>query len=109
MDAHEASRLMLEWRDQQLVVTDEKALELGSSSRADLFVEGEHASRKHAAVVKRNHYFVLIDHSTNGTYVQTEDEQITFVRRGEVRLWGAGWISLGEPLNPHTAIRFQHA
>ena len=51
---------------------------------------------------------MLVDHSTNGTYVQTEDEQVTFLRRGEFRLWGDGWIALGEPLSAETAIRFRH-
>jgi hypothetical protein len=49
---------------------------------------------------------VLVDHSTNGTNVQTEDERISMVHPGEMRWWGAGWISLGEPLTPETAIRF---
>lgn len=108
MDAHEASQLMLEWRDQQLLLADDKPVELGSNPDTDLIVEGAFTSRHHAAVKARNHFFVLVDHSTNGTYVQTEDEKITFVRRGEMRLWGSGWISLGEPLNRQSAIRFQH-
>ena len=108
MDAHEASQLMLEWRDQQQLLTGERAITLGSDVDTDLTLEGEYTSRRHARIEARNQYFVLVDHSTNGTYIQTEDEQITFVRRGEMRLWGAGWISLGEPLNQNIAIRFHH-
>lgn len=108
MDAHEASQLVLDWRDRQLVVNDDHVLALGSDPATDLTVDGRFTSREHARIERRNQYFVLIDHSTNGTFVQTEDEQVTFVRRGELRLWGAGWIALGEPLSHACAIRFQH-
>ena len=108
MDAHEASQLVLDWRDRRLVVSSERPLELGSNSSKDLTVDRAFTSRSHAFIERRNHYYVLIDQSTNGTFVQTEDEQVTFIRRGELRLWGAGWIALGEPLTHDSAIRFQH-
>ena len=108
MDAREASRLVLDWHDRQWLIEDEDRFSLGSAAEADLCVGGDHASRQHAHIEHRKHYFVLVDHSTNGTFVQTEDEQVNFVRRGEVRLWGDGWIALGAPLSPETAIRFRH-
>ncbi len=113
MDAHEASQLVLEWRDKRLVITDEdvelgSSVELGSCPELGFIVDGHFASRRHASVERRNQYYVLVDHSTNGTYVQTEDEQVTFLRRREFRLWGSGWLALGEPLSPGSAIRFQH-
>lgn len=109
MDAREATQLVLEWRDQRLVIDDEAAVGLGTSGETDLAVEGNFASRQHASVERRNQYYILVDHSTNGSYVQTEDEQVTFLRRGEMRLWGSGWIALGEPLSGATAIRFEHS
>ncbi len=108
MDAREASRLVLDWHDRQLTLDEKERVELGSASGADLPVPSGSASRSHAHIEHRKHYFVLVDHSTNGTYVQTEDEKITFLRRGEFRLWGDGWIALGEPLTVETAIRFRH-
>lgn len=108
MDAQEAHQLVLEWRDQRVVVGDGDSVELGGCSERDLSVDGHFTSRRHATVQRRNHYFVLVDHSTNGTFVQTEDEQVTFLRRGEFRLWGSGWLALGEPLSAGAAIRFQH-
>ena len=51
----------------------------------------------------------LVDFSTNGTYVQTEDEQVTHVHRGKLKLWGEGWISLGEPLNLGQPIHYRRA
>ena len=108
MDAREASQLVLEWREQRLVVSGDSDFELGSSTTTELAVDSQFTSRRHAFVGRRNQYYVLIDHSTNGTYVQTEDELITFLRRGEMRLWGSGWLSLGQPLNSQCAIRFEH-
>lgn len=108
MDAREASQLVLDWHDRQLTLAGGEPAELGTNDGADLTVGGNRASRSHAHIEQRKQYFVLVDHSTNGTFVQTEDEQITFLRRGELRLWGNGWIALGEPLSRETAIRFRH-
>ena len=108
MDAREASQLVLDWHDRQLTLNGEHPVELGSANDADLTVAGSTASRSHAHIEQRKQYFVLVDHSTNGTYVQTEDERVTFLRRGEMRLWGNGWIALGEPLSSESAIRFRH-
>ena len=102
MDAREASQLVLDW------LKGEHPVELGSANDADLTVAGSTASRSHAHIEQRKQYFVLVDHSTNGTFVQTEDERVTFLRRGEMRLWGNGWIALGEPLSSESAIRFRH-
>jgi predicted component of type VI protein secretion system len=108
MDTREASQLRLDWHERHVSVTEETPVTLGSADDADLSVGGGHASRAHAHIEHRKQYFVLVDHSTNGTFVQTEDEQVTFLRRGEMRLWGNGWIALGEPLSAETAIRFRH-
>lgn len=108
MDAREASQLVLDWHDRHLTLDEKRRVVLGTDADADLTVKGRTASRAHAHIEHRKQYYVLIDHSTNGTYVQTEDEKVTFVRRGELRLWGNGWIALGEPLSPENAIRFRH-
>lgn len=108
MDAREASQLVLDWHDRQITVDDDLEIVLGSADGADLTVDSGLASRVHARIEHRKQFFVLVDHSTNGTFVQTEDEQVTFLRRGELRLWGNGWIALGEPLSTETAIRFRH-
>jgi adenylate cyclase len=108
MDAREASQLVLDLHDRCLAVPVDSEVTLGSEPTANLTVRGDFASRVHARIEYRNQFYVLVDCSTNGTFIQTEDEQVTFVRRGESRLWGNGWIALGEPLTPETAIRFRH-
>ncbi|MCB1685986.1 MAG: FHA domain-containing protein [Pseudomonadales bacterium] len=108
MDSRETSKLVLHWHDRRVVAAGSGCTSLGTSARSDLTVPGEYASREHAHIECRKQYFVFVDHSTNGSYIQTEDEQVTFVRRGEFKLWGNGWIALGERLNLETAVRFQH-
>lgn len=109
MDAQERSPLILSWHDRRAVLDERRCtVALGALATGGLQVAGPFTSRHHATIERRKHYYVLVDHSTNGTFVQTEDERISFVRRGEVRLWGDGWISLGDPLSEDSAIRFRH-
>lgn len=109
MDAQRRSPLILNWQGQAAVLDGQgAAVSLGRLVACDLPVQGAFTSRRHATVECRAHAYVLVDHSTNGTFVQTEDERIAFVRRGELRLWGDGWISLGGPLSRQTAVRFRH-
>jgi len=109
MDAQERSQLVLDWRDRRVVLDgDRQSLSVGSLPDANLTVSRRFTSRHHARIERRNQSCVLVDHSCNGTFVQTEDERVLFVRRGEIRLWGEGWISLGEPLTEESAIRFRN-
>ena len=108
MDAREAPQLVLDWDDRQWLLGDEDQILLGSADAVDLGVAGESTSRFHARIERRKNCYVLIDHSTNGTFIQTEDEQVTFLRRAEMRLWGDGWIALGQRPSIESAIRFQH-
>lgn len=109
MDAQQRSTLILVWQDRRIALDErQRILSLGSRADTDLRLERPWISRSHARIERRKHDYVLVDDSTNGTFVQTEDEQVAFVRRGEIRLWGEGWISLGEPLTPESALRFRH-
>lgn len=111
MDAHTGPRLVLQlgYHTVQLRQADAmtgERLTIGTGDTNMLVAEGLHTSRHHAWIeVHRNAYY-LVDTSTNGTFVQTEDEQVQFVHRNRVRLWGAGWISLGEPLHTRRPISF---
>ncbi len=83
------------------------AMTLGKDTVNDFVSENPFSSRSHARIEFQHNDFFLVDHSTNGCYVQTEDEQVTHVHRGRLRLWGAGWISLGSPLHVGTPIHFR--
>jgi hypothetical protein len=52
--------------------------------------------------------FLLVDQSTNGTFVLNADGKESFVRRDSVTLQGEGCIGLGKLPDPNAAdvIRF---
>jgi len=75
--------------------SDGADLQLGRSDECDLIVDAKLASRYHARITVRRGQFVLSDQSTNGTYVQSEDGDLYFLRRDEMALKGSGVISLG--------------
>lgn len=84
-------------------------LSLGSGQTCDVVVAREYISSAHAHIeVDRNDFF-LVDASTNGTFLQTEDERVQYVHRNRVRLWGSGWISLGESLHAGDLVLFKEA
>jgi pSer/pThr/pTyr-binding forkhead associated (FHA) protein len=70
-------------------------LTLGRDAGSDIVVEDRGASRQHARIEKRHDAFVLVDHSSNGTFVAINDESEVQVRREELFLHGTGRIALG--------------
>ncbi|MCG3187308.1 MAG: hypothetical protein IOMNBAOH_01916 [Rhodocyclaceae bacterium] len=76
---------------------DKYRLHLGRDKNADLRIVTLSASRLHAEIELRNGKFVLIDASTNGTYLTTEGEPEIKLCHEEATLRGHGWLCLGEP------------
>ncbi|MDQ2077246.1 adenylate/guanylate cyclase domain-containing protein [Marinimicrobium sp. ABcell2] len=65
--------------------------------KADLQIDSGLASRDHCHIVFRRGKYVLVDHSTNGTYVQSPGQAEIYLRREALPLLGSGTISLGQP------------
>ncbi len=110
MEALAAPRLLLEVADSVVEVTPgsggEALLCLGKATSNDLVLDRDSVSREHAVIEYRNNDFYLVDKSTNGSWVQSEDNTVTHVHRDSHRLWGGGWITLGAPLRIADPIRF---
>lgn len=70
---------------------------LGRDKSCELVVSSDFASRQHVRIELRFDKFVLIDQSTNGSYVRAENGEVTYVVREEIQLKGKGQISLGNP------------
>ena len=70
-------------------------LMFGRSKQCDLIVDTDHASRRHARIEYRRGKFVLIDQSTNGTFVTLANGKQIYLKREEMALWGDGIISIG--------------
>jgi len=63
---------------------------------AHLHIESGRASRDHCHIIFRRGKFVLVDHSTNGTYVNGPEQPEIYLRREEFPLFGTGTIAIGQ-------------
>jgi class 3 adenylate cyclase len=102
-------RLRLRHKGRELVLEDGgKSLTLGRAEENDVVVNGNLISRLHARIEIARNKFLLVDQSTNGTFVVNEEGKESFVRRDTLALQGKGYIGLGrlpEPSSPD-AVRY---
>ena len=75
--------------------SDKSVLVLGRENTCDIVVREKTASRRHARIERRGTQYVLVDESTNGTYVAIEGDREMLLRRDGVMLRGRGKIALG--------------
>lgn len=68
---------------------------LGRADENDITVLNDEASRQHAQIVYKRGQFLLLDLSTNGTFVKKDGLQPFHVRRDSIVLDGKGILSLG--------------
>ncbi len=91
--------ILLRFNGEEHFYTDSNmisAISIGRDQDCDLKIDAKYASRSHANLEFRRGKFVLVDHSTNGTYVKLKKQNGIFIRREELPLIGEGYISLGE-------------
>ena len=104
------ARLLLEYRGKALELAPAaQTFTMGRGERSSLVVDRELVSRSHADIEFRQGKFILVDHSTNGTYLLLENGARFFVRREEFTLHDRGIICLGQAVvedNPDL-IRYQ--
>jgi adenylate cyclase len=103
------SRLKLTLLDQVVFVDDAKPqVVLGRGEEADLVIKGNLISRLHARIEINRNKFVIIDQSTNGTFVIGDNGEENFLRRDNMPIKGSGLIGLGRAPEPGSplSIRF---
>jgi len=102
-------RLRIRANDRDLVIDEQhSSVTIGRAEDNDVVIKGNLISRLHARIEISRNKFVLIDQSTNGTFVQTANGEESFVRRDSLQIKGEGTIGLGrlpEQDSPQT-IRF---
>ena len=104
-----ASRLELSFRDKTIDVTDKrKSVIMGRAEDNDLVVKGNLISRIHAKVEMRRGKFVLVDQSTNGTFLLNLQGEETFVRRDSAEIHGEGTIGLGRAEEPGASLAIHY-
>lgn len=105
LDSH-VFRLRLELRLGGVVLEVDQnrpIVTLGRQSHNDLVIDDGRVSRSHARIEYRRGKFVLIDQSSNGTFVLPTGGKTTRLRRDEAPLLGHGMIGLGKPPAPNSA------
>jgi class 3 adenylate cyclase len=90
------ARLTLEVGERTMGFPPEKSvMVLGRENTCDVVIQEKTASRRHARIERRGAQYVLVDESTNGTYVAIEGDREVMLRRDSVMLRGRGKIALG--------------
>jgi class 3 adenylate cyclase len=91
------ARLTLRYRDREIDAAELAALTFGRDGNNDVVILDRKASRLHARIERRRDKYVLIDHSTNGTFLAADGESEVELRREELLLRGRGRIYFGHP------------
>jgi len=96
-DSAHGMRLRLRFDDRELVVDEcpPSGVTVGRAEENDVVVKGRLSSRLHARIVIGRSNFVLIDRSTNGSFVRTGEGEELFVHQDTLQLKGEGMIGLG--------------
>jgi hypothetical protein len=91
-------RLRLRYNGKELVVGGGRdAVTLGREISCDIVLTERKASREHARIERRRDKFVLIDVSSNGTFLIFGGGPEMALKREEAVLHGRGSISFGHP------------
>ena len=90
------ARIVLRHGTKELVLDDNAtAITLGRDAGSDIVIDDKKASRLHARVERRRDKFIIIDQSSNGTFVTVDGEPEIMLRREELTLRGRGRVSFG--------------
>ena len=102
---NKASKLLLTCQNKTVEVSDKrKSVNLGRADDNDLVIKGNLISRIHAKVEMRRGKFVIIDQSTNGTFLQNVQGNESFLRRDVTELDSEGTIGLGRSEKPGSSL-----
>lgn len=83
----------------QVLELDYDNIVLGRDAQCNVVISDRNASRQHARIERRRDKFFLVDQSTNGTFVVSQNEPEVVLRREELMLRGNGLIGFGHSVN----------
>ncbi|TMG84291.1 MAG: adenylate/guanylate cyclase domain-containing protein [Betaproteobacteria bacterium] len=97
------AHLTLKHGDRQIDLSEAvPTLSIGRDLQNDVVISDRKASRLHAHIERRRDKFVLVDHSSNGTYVTVQGEAEIVLRREELVLRNRGQVSFGHAYQDDT-------
>ncbi len=98
-------KLTLRFEGKDIIVGEgRKTASLGRSEDNDVVIKGSLISRIHATIEASKDRFILVDASTNGTFIRTSDGEEYYVRRDSTPLSGEGVIGLGRVAQPDSDL-----
>jgi adenylate cyclase len=104
--------LKLSYGGETFEVQPEQDARIGRDKSNDVVIASPRASRVHARIYARDRNFVIVDQSSNGTFVMIDgtDSEVT-LRREEAVLGERGWIGFGHPASKHGShvVRYRMA
>jgi hypothetical protein len=102
-------RLRVRFQGEEIVVDDSRTnIAIGRAEENDIVVKGNLISRLHARIEFNRNKFLLIDQSTNGTFVTTREGEEAFVRRDSMQLKGEGLIGFGRVPESGSALTLKY-
>ena len=91
------SLMILDFDGQHISVSnDHPVVTMGRDDSNRIVINHPKVSRLHARIEIRKDKFILVDQSTNGTYLHPKSGQMILLRRDEISLVGEGIISPGQ-------------
>jgi class 3 adenylate cyclase len=100
-----AATMELQHGDVRLVVGPQRPrISIGRDPDNDICIDDDAVSRSHAEITLRGDRFMLVDRSTNGTYVDADNGPTLRLVRDELALTGMGRIVLGAEEAPHPIL-----
>jgi adenylate cyclase len=70
---------------------------IGRDLNCGLVIVANHVSRRHCTIQRRGDEYVVVDHSTNGTYVSDDGAAEVELQDSELRIGKHGWLAIGQP------------
>jgi len=106
----EKDLLQIRYMQQRIIVDHERPiLTMGRGVANHLIIDEPLISRMHARIELQRNRFILIDQSTNGTFLVQPDEDPKLLRRDAIPSEGEGLIGLGQKVskNDPMAVRYR--
>ncbi|HJP03730.1 MAG: adenylate/guanylate cyclase domain-containing protein [Chromatiales bacterium] len=105
-------QIVLKFQGNEMKLSSEgtRSVTLGRADDNDVTIKGNLISRIHARIELNKTRFMLVDESTNGTFVQRDDGEEVYIRRDSAQLSGSGLIGLGRVAARGTplAVEYTH-
>jgi pSer/pThr/pTyr-binding forkhead associated (FHA) protein len=102
--------LFLTQGDREFFVSpDSGKLLIGRAPDCHIVLQGNRCSRNHALIDAGKDNYVLLDQSTNGTYVENQYSEVLALSRQSTNLSGSGKLFFGgkSPENVQDIIEYQ--